>query len=242
MKVSSLGSCILPVRLMFFKYPPIGNSATRDRVTLKSMKHKKRGSKEAAATTAMAAVSSRRSDEQNAQIALDSERKKAVSKLNFLAIAIIMIPVYLISSSPRETIVPQINHSAFDDFYAAHVQPVLDRGMSALNGTRIESEEKNRVGYRLRHHPESFDKDESGTSRGSGERREGASAKHPIVLIPGFVTTGLELWEGHECFKQHFRQRLWGSVSMARTFFSDRECWRKHLALDPKTGKFGIWN
>jgi hypothetical protein len=207
------------------------------------MKHKKRGSKEAAATAAMAAVSSRRSDEQNAQIALDSERKKAVSKLKFLAIAIIvMIPVYLISSSPRETIVPQINHSAFDDFYAAHVQPVLDRGMSALNGTRVESEEKTRVGYRLRHHPESFDKDENGTSRGSGERREGASAKHPIVLIPGFVTTGLELWEGHECFKQHFRQRLWGSVSMARTFFSDRECWRKHLALDPKTGKFGIWN
>lgn len=113
------------------------------------------------------------------------------------------------------------------------VQPLLDRGMSALNGTRIQSEEKSRVGYRLRHDPGSFN-DES--SESNTENKKGAQAKHPIVLIPGFVTTGLELWEGHECFKKHFRQRLWGSVSMAMTFFADRECWRKHLALDPKTG------
>lgn len=208
------------------------------------MKHRKRGSKEAAATAAMAAASTRRSDEQNAQIALELERKKEVkvSKLKILfTIAIpVILSVYL-ASSPRESIVSQLNHSAFDDFYAAHVQPVLDRGMSALNGTRIESEETTRVGYRLRHHPESFDKDENGTLFGSGEQRKGARAKYPIVLIPGFVTTGLELWEGHDCFKQHFRQRLWGSVSMARTFFSDRECWRKHLALDPKTGESDVF-
>ncbi|EED96074.1 Phospholipid:diacylglycerol acyltransferase, partial [Thalassiosira pseudonana CCMP1335] len=61
-------------------------------------------------------------------------------------------------------------------------------------------------------------------------------AKHPIVMIPGFVTSGLELWAGRDCFKKHFRQRLWGSVSMARTFLADRECWREHLSLDPKTG------
>lgn len=198
------------------------------------MKHKKRGSKEATATAAMAFAESCRTDEQNAQIALEKERKKAISKLKFLLIPFvgIAISVYLSANPENQTIVSPINHSAFDEFYAAHVQPVLDRGMSALNGTRIESEEKTRVGYRLRHMPESF---ENGTVV-DGEPMEGARAKYPIVLIPGFVTTGLELWEGHECFKQHFRQRLWGSVSMARTFFSDRECWRRHLALDPKTG------
>lgn len=199
------------------------------------MKNKKRGSKEAAASAAKALTSTRLTDEQNAQLLLQNERKRAISKLKFLFISFagVAISVYL-SASPDsiQPLASTINHSAFDDFYAAHVQPMLNRGMSALNGTRIESEEKSRVGYRLRHHPESFHDGENTTN----EQKKGASVKHPIVLIPGFVTTGLELWEGHECFKQHFRQRLWGSVSMARSFFSDRECWRKHLALSPKTG------
>ena len=199
------------------------------------MKNKKRGSKEAAASAAKALTSTRLTDEQNAQLLLQNERKRAISKLKFLFISFagVSISVYL-SASPDsiQPLASTINHSAFDDFYAAHVQPMLNRGMSALNGTRIESEEKSRVGYRLRHHPESFHDGENTTN----EQKKGASVKHPIVLIPGFVTTGLELWEGHECFKQHFRQRLWGSVSMARSFFSDRECWRKHLALSPKTG------
>eukprot|EP00804_Cyclotella_cryptica_P007389 CCRYP_002600-RA/>CCRYP_002600-RA protein AED:0.37 eAED:0.37 QI:330/1/1/1/0.75/0.6/5/139/633 len=122
---------------------------------------------------------------------------------------------------------------SFDEFYSANVQPLLDRGMSALNGTRVESEEKSRVGYRLRH---AGDFDDGVAVDGKERVKSGAHAKYRIVLVPGFVTTGLELWEGHECFKSHFRQRLWGSVSMARAFFSDRECWRRHLALDPRTG------
>jgi hypothetical protein len=31
--------------------------------------------------------------------------------------------------------------------------------------------------------------------------RKGLRAKYPVVLVPGFVTSGLELWAGHECFK-----------------------------------------
>ncbi|KAL7539629.1 hypothetical protein ACHAXR_009458 [Thalassiosira sp. AJA248-18] len=104
----------------------------------------------------------------------------------------------------------------FDDFYAANVQPLLDLGMSTFNGTLHAIDEKSRVGYQL--------------------REQTARAKHPVVMIPGFVTSGLELWEGLGCAKKHFRQRLWGSASMARTFFADRECWRKHLALHPQTG------
>mmetsp|Transcript_24034 Transcript_24034/g.50322 ORF Transcript_24034/g.50322 Transcript_24034/m.50322 type:complete len:755 (+) Transcript_24034:173-2437(+) len=106
--------------------------------------------------------------------------------------------------------------SGFDEFYNFNVQPLLELGISTFNGTKHDLEEKSRVGYQL--------------------REEGARVKHPIVMIPGFVTTGLELWEGMDCAKKHFRQRLWGSASMARTFFADRECWRKHLALNSKTG------
>mmetsp|Transcript_1417 Transcript_1417/g.2985 ORF Transcript_1417/g.2985 Transcript_1417/m.2985 type:complete len:739 (+) Transcript_1417:101-2317(+) len=107
-------------------------------------------------------------------------------------------------------------HSAFDDFYATNVQPLVDMGLRSFNGTNHEIGEKSRVGYQL--------------------REQNARAKHPVVMIPGFVTTALELWEGTSCAKKHFRQRLWGSASMAKTFFSDRQCWRKHLALNPKTG------
>lgn len=141
--------------------------------------------------------------------------------------------------------------SSFDDFYAHSVQPLLDRGRNAFNGTRHEEEEWSRVGYQLRHARDGvFDalsaKDapsstatttmNSNNNTISGADSKGAYVKHPVVMIPGFVTSGLELWEGTSCAKKHFRQRLWGSMSMARTFFSDRECWRKHLSLHPRTG------
>lgn len=105
---------------------------------------------------------------------------------------------------------------SFDEFYSANVQPLLDMGMRNLNGTIHEIEENSRIGYQL--------------------RMQNASAKHPVIMIPGFVTSGLELWEGTPCAKKHFRQRLWGSVSMAKTFLADRHCWRQHLSLHPKTG------
>jgi phospholipid:diacylglycerol acyltransferase len=66
--------------------------------------------------------------------------------------------------------------------------------------------------------------------------KEGARAHFPIVMIPGFVTSGLELWEGEECAKKYFRQRLWGSLGTARSFFTETDCWRRHLSLDPLTG------
>ena len=111
--------------------------------------------------------------------------------------------------------------------------------MRSFNGTK-ETEEKSRVGYQL--------------------AEQNATAKHPVVIIPGFVTSGLELWKGKPCklvgfiihcvfdhhgvqiltltlgLKKHFRQRIWGSASMAAAFFADRQCWREHLALHLKTG------
>uniref|UniRef100_A0A060TAX1 ARAD1D23518p n=1 Tax=Blastobotrys adeninivorans TaxID=409370 RepID=A0A060TAX1_BLAAD len=75
---------------------------------------------------------------------------------------------------------------------------------------------------------------------GNHLREEGYGVKHPVVLIPGVISTGLESWglEGtEECPSQpHFRKRLWGSLYMLRTMLLDKHCWLKHIMLDPSTG------
>lgn len=43
-------------------------------------------------------------------------------------------------------------------------------------------------------------------------RKEGLRVKHPVVFVPGIVTGGLELWEGHQCADGLFRKRLWGGT------------------------------
>jgi len=43
-------------------------------------------------------------------------------------------------------------------------------------------------------------------------KKEGLRVKHPVVFVPGIVTGGLELWEGHHCAEGLFRKRLWGGT------------------------------
>lgn len=45
---------------------------------------------------------------------------------------------------------------------------------------------------------------------GAKLQREGLTALHPVVLVPGVITGGLELWEGRPCAEGLFRKRLWG--------------------------------
>jgi len=66
--------------------------------------------------------------------------------------------------------------------------------------------------------------------------KQGARGSHPLVMIPGFVTSGLEVWEGKECARKYFRQRMWGGMSSARQFLMERECFFQHMTLDPHTG------
>ena len=66
--------------------------------------------------------------------------------------------------------------------------------------------------------------------------QEGASHHYPVVLVHGFVTSGLEVWAGKECARQHFRQRFWAALYGARSFLQDRDCWKEHMQLDPYTG------
>jgi phospholipid:diacylglycerol acyltransferase len=63
---------------------------------------------------------------------------------------------------------------------------------------------------------------------------ENLKPKHPVVLIPGFVSSALEIWEADECIKAaEFRQRLWGSFNMIKLFIQDPTCWFRHLMLGP---------
>ncbi|KAL3718224.1 hypothetical protein ACJRO7_003370 [Eucalyptus globulus] len=71
-------------------------------------------------------------------------------------------------------------------------------------------------------------------SPGARLGREGVRALHPVVLVPGISTGGLELWEGKPCTEGLFRKRLWGG---SFTEILKRPlCWLEHLSLDNETG------
>ncbi|KAI5666503.1 hypothetical protein M9H77_16356 [Catharanthus roseus] len=72
-------------------------------------------------------------------------------------------------------------------------------------------------------------------SPGTRLRREGLTPLHPVVLVPGIVTGGLELWEGKPCSEGLFRKRLWGGGSFTE-IFKRPLCWLEHLSLDNETG------
>lgn len=61
-------------------------------------------------------------------------------------------------------------------------------------------------------------------------------AHYPIVIIPGLISSGLELWHGKACAKDYFRQRLWGSLTMLRFLLLDKDCWLDHITMDKCTG------
>ncbi|GAB2267756.1 Phospholipid:diacylglycerol acyltransferase 1 [Dionaea muscipula] len=64
--------------------------------------------------------------------------------------------------------------------------------------------------------------------------KEGLKAKHPVVFVPGIVTGGLELWEGHQCAEGLFRKRLWGGTF--GEVYKRPLCWVEHMSLDNVTG------
>ncbi|OVA08909.1 Lecithin:cholesterol/phospholipid:diacylglycerol acyltransferase [Macleaya cordata] len=65
-------------------------------------------------------------------------------------------------------------------------------------------------------------------------QKEGLMAKHPVVFVPGIVTGGLELWEGHSCADGLFRKRLWGGTF--GEVYKRPLCWVEHMSLDNETG------
>ncbi|KAJ5046572.1 uncharacterized protein L3040_003811 [Drepanopeziza brunnea f. sp. 'multigermtubi'] len=65
---------------------------------------------------------------------------------------------------------------------------------------------------------------------------QGVKAKHPVIMVPGVISTGLESWGTTNSSRQYFRKRLWGSWSMMRALVTDKEGWKRHLMLDKYTG------
>ncbi|KNC50302.1 Phospholipid:diacylglycerol acyltransferase [Thecamonas trahens ATCC 50062] len=68
---------------------------------------------------------------------------------------------------------------------------------------------------------------------GVGQRlaTEGVRAHHPLIFIPGIVSTGLHLWEGRPCAASYFRSRIWGTTTMFASFMTDKHCWLDHICL-----------
>ncbi|KAF7555045.1 hypothetical protein G7046_g6653 [Stylonectria norvegica] len=65
---------------------------------------------------------------------------------------------------------------------------------------------------------------------------EGLDAYHPMIMIPGVISTGLESWGTANISRAYFRKRLWGSWTMMRALVMDKEIWKRHIMLDKRTG------
>jgi phospholipid:diacylglycerol acyltransferase len=65
---------------------------------------------------------------------------------------------------------------------------------------------------------------------------QGIKAHHPVIMIPGVISTGLESWGTDQASRQYFRKRLWGSWSMMRALVLDQASWKRHIMLDKETG------
>lgn len=57
----------------------------------------------------------------------------------------------------------------------------------------------------------------------------------PIIIIPGIISTGLELWQGEKCAEGRFRHRFWTSLQMVDNIGRDHQCWLRHISLNLST-------
>ncbi|CCX07976.1 Similar to Phospholipid:diacylglycerol acyltransferase; acc. no. O94680 [Pyronema omphalodes CBS 100304] len=57
-------------------------------------------------------------------------------------------------------------------------------------------------------------------STGLALKAEGLEVVHPVVMVPGVISTGLESWGTEEKSRPYFRKRLWGSWSMLRAMIT----------------------
>jgi phospholipid:diacylglycerol acyltransferase len=67
-------------------------------------------------------------------------------------------------------------------------------------------------------------------------RAQGLKAVHPVIMVPGVISTGLESWSTETESIQYFRKRMWGSWNMMRALVLDKATWKRHIMLDKDTG------
>ncbi|KAJ7647620.1 phospholipid:diacylglycerol acyltransferase [Roridomyces roridus] len=71
---------------------------------------------------------------------------------------------------------------------------------------------------------------------GEAMSARGLTAHHPVILIPGVISTGLESWSTDPEYRPFFRQKLWGGFNMLSQVTFNRDKWIAALLLDPVTG------
>lgn len=47
---------------------------------------------------------------------------------------------------------------------------------------------------------------------GERMRDRGLQADHPVVIIPGIISTGLESWSTSDEYRSWFREKVWGGL------------------------------
>ena len=143
-------------------------------------------------------------------------RREDVERRRTRARALAVACVACVATYLREVYVPA---SVRDTFVDSLPDWVNDTVLARLPALELQPETRSRA-------------------RGPGVelRERGLTPKHPVVIVPGFVSTGLELWRGKKCGAHFFRRRMWGTPAMARAFFSNQKCWMEHMRLDGRTG------
>jgi len=150
-------------------------------------------------------------DEDSVRVVKNSEKPQSSRRYFVYAIFLWTLQLILVISLKR---FGYLEKSPLDELNEAFEDFQLYFNVSIESFT--SSTEKKNVGYEL--------------------KMQGATATYPIVFVPGFVTSGLEVWGGQPCAKGFFRQRIWAALSGAQRFLVERDCWKEHMRLDPYTG------
>eukprot|EP00796_Vickermania_ingenoplastis_P012029 gene12029-8282_t len=107
--------------------------------------------------------------------------------------------------------------------------PILSRFSGAASNVfvAIDTEEGDRPGLSF------FDKHNGGSAA--------LPNRHPVVIFPGFITTGLEIWEANSTCLRRLKVnpslRTWMlGPSMILLMLRDAACWLHLFSLDPESG------
>lgn len=81
---------------------------------------------------------------------------------------------------------------------------------------------------------------------GSVMRDRGFGFKHPVVIVPGMMSSGLEVTDAGEhlleCSRRYLNRRIFGNVNNIKMLLFDKKCWSELMMLNVTTGldPFGV--
>ncbi|KAF9049924.1 phospholipid:diacylglycerol acyltransferase [Panaeolus papilionaceus] len=81
-----------------------------------------------------------------------------------------------------------------------------------------------------------FNNDGREFQAGETMQARGLTAQHPVILIPGIISTALESWSTSPEYRPFFREKLWGGFNMLSQVTFKKDSWISAMMLDPITG------